>query len=261
MIEVRSLAGSYPAIADTQSRTEVPVFQLSQIRERMAFPVPFYPVSSEPGCSSQLDRTPAAARQRGDSFAGNTAEVDAQLLDGVAAGDADALALLFDRHGAAVLGVLTRMLGRAGEADEVLQEVFLWLWKHPRRYDPSRSSLRGWLLVLARSRALDVLRADRSRRVREEGVERERAIRHDPAHQPVPLADLEQREAERRLQSALGTLPEEQRRCIELAFFAGLSHSQIAARLQQPLGTVKSRIQLGMAKLRAALGGLVAAPA
>jgi len=233
------------------------MFQLSQVRERMAFPVPFYPASSEPGCSSQLDRTPAADRMRGDGFDKGAAEVDARLLDGVAAGDADALALLFDRHGAAVLGVLTRMLGRAGEADEVLQEVFLWLWKHPRRYDPSRSSLRGWLLVIARSRALDVLRADRSRRVREEGVERERPT----VHEPVPLADLEQREAERRLRAAMVTLPDEQRRCIELAFFAGLSHSQIAARLQQPLGTVKSRIQLGMAKLRAALGGLVAAPA
>src|SRR5262245_25771898 len=109
-VEVRSLAGSYPTAADTQSRTEVPVFQLSQVRERMAFPVPFYPVSS------QLDRTPAADRLPGDGFANGQAEADAQLLDGVAEGDADALALLFDRHGAAVLGVLTRMLGRAGEA-------------------------------------------------------------------------------------------------------------------------------------------------
>jgi len=221
------------------------VFQLSQVRERMAFPVPYYPVPSYPQQSSGSERA------RRDAFAAD-ALADARLLDGVAAGDSDALALLFDRHGAAVLGVLTRMLGRAGEADEVLQEVFLWLWKHPRRYDASRSSLRGWLLVLARSRALDVLRADRSRRVREEGVERERPT----VHEPVPLADLEQRERQRRLQAALVTLPDEQRRCIELAFFSGLSHSQIATRLQQPLGTVKSRIQLGMAKLRTALGSL-----
>jgi RNA polymerase sigma-70 factor (ECF subfamily) len=200
------------------------LFQLAQIRERMAFPVPFHPSAA-------------------------SAEADALLLDAVAQGDADALATLFDRHGAAVLGLLTRMLGRGGEADEVLQEVFLWLWEHPRRYDAGRSSLRGWLLVLARSRALDVLRADRSRRAREEGVERERPTVHDP----VPLADLEQREHQRRLRSALRILPEEQRRCIELAFFSGLSHSQIAAHLQQPLGTVKSRIQLGMAKLRVAL--------
>ena len=217
------------------------MFQLSQIRERMAFPVPYYPT------------TVGLAASRYDA---SLADSDARLLDSVAAGDADALALLFDRHGAAVLGLLTRMLGRGGEADEVLQEVFLWLWKHPRRYDAGRSSLRGWLLVLARSRALDVLRADRSRRVREEGVERDRPL----AHEPVPLADLEQRERQRRLRAALVNLPEEQRRCIELAFFVGLSHSQIAARLEQPLGTVKSRIQLGMAKLRAALGGLIALP-
>ena len=246
-----SLAGTHPAIADTNCRTEVPVFQLSQIRERMAFPAPFYPVALP------AERATSSDRPRGGALASSPgADADSQLLAAVAAGDADALALLFDRHGAAVLGVLTRMLGRAGEADEVLQEVFLWLWKHPHRYDPSRSSLRGWLLVLARSRALDVLRADRSRRVREEGVERERPTVQDPR----PLADIEQRERQRRLRQALLTLPEEQRRCIELAFFGGLSHSQIASRLEQPLGTVKSRIQLGMNKLRAALAGLVAMP-
>jgi RNA polymerase sigma-70 factor, ECF subfamily len=214
------------------------VLQLSQVRESMAFPLPSY--SSDP--------LPP------HSTAALAAERDARLVAAIAAGNADALARLFDFHGGAVLGLLTRMLGRAGEADEVLQEVFLWLWKHPERYDRSRSSLRGWLLVLARSRALDVLRADRSRRLREEGVERERPT----VHEPVPLADIELRERRRRLRAALRTLPEEQRRCIELAFFSGLSHTQIASHLQQPLGTVKSRIQLGMSKLRAALAGLVA---
>ena len=178
------------------------------------------------------------------------AEADTLSLAGIADGDAGSLARLFDRHAVAVLGLLIRMLGRNGEAEEVLQEVFLWVWRHPRRYDAGRSSLRGWLLVIARSRALDVLRADRSRRLREEGVERNRPAAHDP----VPLADLEERDRRRRLQAAMTVLPGEQRRCIELAFFSGLSHSQIAARLQQPLGTVKSRIQLGMAKLRHALG-------
>jgi RNA polymerase sigma-70 factor, ECF subfamily len=205
------------------------LFQLAQLPARTALPVPPHLIPAL--------RTASPA------------DVDVLLLAGVARGDADSLACLFDRHGAAVLGLLTRMLGRGGEADEVLQEVFLWLWAHPDRYDGARSTLRGWLLVLARSRALDVLRADRSRRAREAGVERERPTFLDP----VPLADLEQRERQRRLRAALGVLPEEQRRCIELAFFAGLSHSQIATRLQQPLGTVKSRIQLGMAKLRAAL--------
>jgi RNA polymerase sigma-70 factor (ECF subfamily) len=174
---------------------------------------------------------------------------DDRLLAGVAARRPDTLAALFDRHAAAVLGLLTRMLGRHGEAEEVLQEVFLWVWQNPARYDARRSSLRGWLLVLARSRALDVLRADRSRRLREEGVARQRPV----AYEPVPLASLEERERRRRIGAALAVLPAEQRRCIELAFFGGLSHTQVAARLGEPLGTVKSRIQLGMAKLRAAL--------
>src|SRR5688572_18208412 len=110
-------AGGHP----NEPKRRFPVFQLSQIRERMAFPVPYYPTTVGLD-GSRLDASLAA-------------EGDAHLLDAVAAGDADALALLFDRHGAAVLGLLTRMLGRGGEADEVLQEVFLWLWKHPRRYD------------------------------------------------------------------------------------------------------------------------------
>jgi RNA polymerase sigma-70 factor (ECF subfamily) len=185
------------------------------------------------------------------------AAADRLLLARVAARDPEALAGLFDRHGAAVLGLLSRMLGRDGEAEEVLQEVFLWVWQHPLRYDPSRSGLRGWLLVLARSRALDVLRASRSRRLREVGV----ALERPAALEPVPLEALEERERRRRIAAALGRLPPEQRQCIELAFFAGLSHSQVAARLSQPLGTVKSRIQLGMAKLRAALGGVAGAAA
>ena len=180
-----------------------------------------------------------------------TAE-DLHLLARVAGRDAAALAALFDRHAAAVLGLLTRMLGRHGEAEEVLQEVFLWLWRNPRRYDPRRSNLRGWLLVLARSRALDVLRSGKSRRTREEGVARDAPARLDP----VPLAGLEERERRRRVAAALAVLPPEQRRCLELAFFSGLSHSEIAAALAQPLGTVKSRIQLGMAKLRVALAPL-----
>jgi RNA polymerase sigma-70 factor (ECF subfamily) len=206
------------------------LFQLTQIRERIDYPVPYRP-------------TPLAV------------DGDAALLAAIGHGDSGALSLLFDRHGAAVLGLLTRMLGRGGEADEVLQEVFLWLWNHADRYDGSRSSLRGWLLVLARSRALDLLRSDRSRRAREAGVGRERPT----VHHPAPLADLEERERQGRLRAALGILPEEQRRCIELAFFNGLSHTQIATRLEQPLGTVKSRIQLGMGKLRAALAQTLAA--
>jgi RNA polymerase sigma-70 factor, ECF subfamily len=189
-------------------------------------------------------------------------DVDERLLVAIAARDSTALARLFDLHGGAVLGFLSRMLGRCGEAEEVLQEVFLWVWEHADRYDRGRSTVRGWLLVIARSRALDVLRSAKSRRLREEGVERERPR----AYEPLPLAGLEEQERREAMRQALAVLPAEQRQCIELAFFAGLSHTQIAARLEQPLGTVKSRIQLGMGKLRGALraagiGGLLPATA
>jgi RNA polymerase sigma-70 factor (ECF subfamily) len=177
---------------------------------------------------------------------------DLQLVAGIFARDTAALSEVFDRDRAAVLGMLTRLLGRHGEAEEVLQEVFLWLWRNPKRYDPERSSLRGWLFVLARSRALDVLRSAKSRRLREDGVGHETPTRVED----VPLAALEESERRRRVAGALATLPAEQRRCLELAFFGGLSHTEIAAQLEQPLGTVKSRIQLGMAKLRVTLAPL-----
>ena len=197
--------------------------------------------------------TPAATRFSpfpADSAAeAAAAREDRQLLAAIGERRCEALGRLFDHHGAAVHGLLERMLGRCGEAEEVLQEVFLWVWEHADRYDATRSSVRGWLLVIARSRALDVLRSDKSRRAREEGVERERPR----CYEPVPLAGIEEAERRRRLLSALEVLPAEQRQCIELAFFGGLSHTQIASKLGQPLGTVKSRIQLGMAKLRGAL--------
>jgi len=191
----------------------------------------------------------APAHLLASASAADPDHTDERLLAAIVLREAEALGLLCDRHGSAVLGLLARLLGRCGEAEEVLQEVFLWVWQHADRYDAGRSSVRGWLLMIARSRALDVLRSDRSRRAREEGVERERPRCQEPA----PLAGLEERQRRRRLLAALEVLPVEQRQCIELAFFGGLSHTQIAARLGQPLGTVKSRIQLGMGKLRGAL--------
>ena len=205
-----------------------------------------FPFSADPSAE-------AAAAREDRRLLATIASRRADLTPGhrqrTAAHPADALGRLFDHHGSAVHGLLERMLGRCGEAEEVLQEVFLWVWEHADRYDATRSSVRGWLLVIARSRALDVLRSDKSRRAREMGVERERPRCYEPA----PLAGIEETERRRRLMTALEVLPLEQRQCIELAFFGGLSHTQIASKLGQPLGTVKSRIQLGMAKLRGAL--------
>lgn len=176
-------------------------------------------------------------------------EPDLDLLRQIAAGSSEALGTFYDRHAGVTLGLLQRMLGDNGEAEEVLQEVFFQVWRDARRYDPGRSSPRGWLLLLARSRALDRLRAATARQKREERLVREAAV----AAAPVGSRRLEHRDRQRRIGSALESLPPEQRRVVELAFFHGLSQTEIAAHLGTPLGTVKSRALMAMKKLRALL--------
>jgi RNA polymerase sigma-70 factor (ECF subfamily) len=179
-----------------------------------------------------------------------TAAEDIHLMGRTAAGDREAFARLFDRHSPVVLGLLMRILGSRSEAEEVLQEVFLQVWKQAGRYEAGRSTPRGWMLVLARSRALDSVRSREARQRREIEVSAD-----SPRHtsQAVGTQGLEEKERQEQVSSALDLLPPDQRRCIELAFFEGLTQSQIANRLEAPLGTVKSRIHLGMHKLRQAL--------
>lgn len=174
---------------------------------------------------------------------------DRDLIRRVASRDGLAFARLFDLHAPVTLGLLSRILGVRAEAEEVLQEVFLQVWMQADRYEESRSSPRGWILMLARSRALDRLRRRTSQQRRED----EAAAGEGVAVRPVGTARLEEAEQRSRVGAALGVLSPEQRHCIELAFFEGLTHTQIAERLKAPLGTVKSRILLGMNKLRQAL--------
>jgi RNA polymerase sigma-70 factor (ECF subfamily) len=174
---------------------------------------------------------------------------DVLLMGRVAARDPEAYARLFDQHAAPALGLLVRMLGDRGLAEEVLQDTFLQVWEQADRYRPALASPRGWILMLARSRALDRLRSQQARGRREEAVGRDE-VRSAPAD---GVERLEADERPREVVSALAALPAEQRQCLELAFFEGLTHTQIAARLDAPLGTVKSRILLGMNKLRQAL--------
>jgi RNA polymerase sigma-70 factor (ECF subfamily) len=177
-------------------------------------------------------------------------EREVDLMSRVAGGDGEAFARLFEIHAPGALGLLVRILGRRGEAEEVLQEVFLQVWTQAGHYDARRSSPRGWILMLARSRALDRLRRRDSSQRREEAASEERA---GEVASPVGTERLESLESRQRINSALELLTPEQRRCIELAFFEGLTHTQIAMRLEAPLGTVKSRILMGMNKLRQAL--------
>jgi len=193
---------------------------------------------------------PPVGWMRAATFMDSTAAEDIHLMGRVAAGDREAFSRLFDRHSPIMLGLLARILGSRSEAEEVLQEVFLQVWRQAGRYEPSRSTPRGWMLVMARSRALDSVRSREARQRREIEVSNEGL---PPATAPLGTAGLEARERNQQVSSALGLLPLEQRRCIELAFFEGLTQSQIAHRLDAPLGTVKSRIHLGMNKLRQVL--------
>ncbi len=174
-------------------------------------------------------------------------QADLDLLRRIAGGSGDALGAFYDRYSSLVWGLLRRMLGEGGEAEEVMQEAFLQVWREANRYNPERATPRGWLLLIARSRALDRLRKRSALQRREEAIAKESSAR---AIAPLGSRRLEYRESRERISSALDRLPREQRRVIELAFFQGLSQTEIAARLGAPLGTVKSRALLGMKRLR-----------
>lgn len=175
------------------------------------------------------------------------ADREAALLERIARRDETAFTELFDRLSPLVLGFLVRLLGRRDEAEEVLQEVFLQVWREADRYRPERATAKGWIFLLARSRALDTIRSREARRKREEGTGADLVA--------ASLgADADGLDGQIDVHEALEELSPEQRACVALAFFAGCSQSQIASRLGIPLGTVKSRFLYGMRKLRERLG-------
>jgi len=175
---------------------------------------------------------------------------DAELVRRMTGGESSALDTLFARHGGRVHGLLLRMLGSSGEAEEALQDVFLQAWTRAATFRSDKGSPRGWLMVMARSRALDRLRAGRAARRRDDVALQERPL----VEPPEAEAEIERQELGARMRQLMAELPAEQREAIELAFFGGLTHSQCAERLAVPLGTVKSRILMGMKKLKQGLG-------
>jgi RNA polymerase sigma-70 factor (ECF subfamily) len=182
---------------------------------------------------------------------------DGALVARAAGGDERALGLLYDRYGAVLYAVAYRVVGGRADAEEVVVDAFAQVWRDAPRFEAGRGSVAGWLTTIARSRALDLVRA-RSRRERAVGAAAATADRQDapPAMGDLladPAASLDQDERRRQVRRALDGLSPSQRQAIELAYFEGLSQSEIAERLQQPLGTVKTRVRLGMQKLREAL--------
>jgi len=181
-----------------------------------------------------------------------TSPRDADLVLRVARGDEHALGQLYDRFGAVLYAVAYRVVGEPADAEEVVMEAFAQAWREAPRFDPARGSAAAWLTMMTRSRALDLARsqARRSRITETAAREETNAAPAMSGGLPAPGAVLEDEERGRAVSAALAALSPLQRQAIELAFYEGLSQSEIAERLQEPLGTIKTRIRLGMQKLR-----------
>ncbi len=183
---------------------------------------------------------------------------DEDLMQLVRDGDARAFEVIFDRHANAAFSLAYRMCGRRAIAEEVVQETFLSLWRSGARYDRARGSVRSLVLSVVRNRAIDAFRRT--------AIRDRRDISDHGAAQLLASPELTDKEVERRddarlVRGALQELPADQRQVIELAYFGGFTHMQIAEMLDLPPGTVKGRMRLGLAKLRSALGDLTGAMA
>jgi len=165
----------------------------------------------------------------------------------VAQEDESALAQLYDASSPLVYGLALRILGDAGAADEVTLDVYLQVWKQANRFDPVRGRVSTWLTTMARSRAIDKLRGKAQELSQAETLD---AVAETRSENPDPEQSAAVAQQQARVRKALNTLSEEQRHAIELAFFNGFSQNEIAMKLNEPLGTIKTRIRNGMLKLR-----------
>jgi RNA polymerase sigma-70 factor (ECF subfamily) len=180
---------------------------------------------------------------------------DEELMQLVRNGDARAFETIYDRHGGAAFSLAYRMVGTRVAAEDVTQEAFLAIWRSRLRYEPERGSVRTWVLGIVHHRTIDALRRNlvhEKRRASAEGIEDRQEA---PERTDVEVV---RREEARTVRAALDTLPDQQTKVIELAYFGGFTHTQIADMLEMPIGTVKGRMRLGLDKLRRQLAGELA---
>jgi RNA polymerase sigma-70 factor (ECF subfamily) len=173
----------------------------------------------------------------------NVVSPDAVLVSAIRSGDEQAMAQLYERYSAIVYSVALRVLGDTGAAEDILQEVFMQLWRSPDTFDATRGSLPGWLAVITRNRAIDSLR---KRRPEADITDVILCI------EPDLVRSAEWSRALETIRGTLGSMPSPQRSALEMAFFEGLTHSEIAEKTGEPLGTIKTRIRTGLLTLRKA---------
>jgi RNA polymerase sigma-70 factor (ECF subfamily) len=176
---------------------------------------------------------------------------DEELMQLVYRRNADAFEVVYDRHADAAFSLAFRICRQRALAEDVVQEAFLSLWRSGARYDRHRGSVRTWALGIVHHRAIDALRR---RAVRERGIVSDEGIEERLAAPERTDVEFARRDEAREIRDALEQLPEEQSRVIELAYFGGLTHIEIASQLGTPVGTVKGRMRLGLAKMRMTLG-------
>lgn len=180
---------------------------------------------------------------------------DRELVLRVRRGDEDAFRGLFGRYAPTAKALAVRVVRQSHLAEEVVQEAFLALWRHPEGYDDARGSVRSWLMGMIHHRAVDLVRREEAHRRRAEATARE-GVQGEQDHADRVVERLDLPAERRRVRAALDELPPEQRTVLTMMYFDGLSQSAIAERTGLPLGTVKSRTLLGMRRLRSVLGGI-----
>jgi RNA polymerase sigma-70 factor, ECF subfamily len=176
---------------------------------------------------------------------------DEELMELVQDGEVRAFEVIFDRHASAAFSLAYRMCGRPAMAEDIVQESFVSLWRSSAAYDAARGSVRTWVLSVVRNRAIDAFRREAAKATSD--LDEQRVADRLPAPE-LTDREVERRDDARQVRDALKGLPADQRQVIELAFFGGFSHSQIAEMLKLPAGTVKGRMRLGLSKMRFALG-------
>jgi len=173
--------------------------------------------------------------------ASNVVSPDAMLVSAIRSGDEQAMAQLYERYSPIVYSVALRVLGDTGAAEDILQEVFMQLWRSPDVFDATRGSLPGWLAVVTRNRAIDSLRKRRSETDITDVV---------VSIEPDLVGRAESSRTLEKIRGALAGMPPQQRSALEMAFFEGLTHTEIAEKTGEPLGTIKTRIRAGLLTLR-----------
>jgi RNA polymerase sigma-70 factor (ECF subfamily) len=176
---------------------------------------------------------------------------DEELMPLIGEKEPDAFEVFYDRHGGAAYSLAYRIVGERGAAEDVAQEAFISIWRSGARFDRARGSVRSWVLSIVRNRAIDALRS-RAGKAPKLSFDDDAILEQRPAGELTEEEAL-QRETANELRGALGELPGEQAKVIELAYFGGFSHSEISRMLGVPLGTVKGRMRLGLEKIRAEL--------